>query len=204
MAPLVLEEVTAPSKVPPNTLKIYAKDSSGVSALFYKDDGLTEHEIADAADLPHTLLNAAGIATQLRTRVSFSSSGKALDTSPVLRYGLAHRKGRLKILIDDLEVSVFGGLVFASDDRQFRGVKIPREYWKVLAFVERGELKARGFLLTQGLEQLEALELDELRVFQVHLTEIEQRALLSFPQVLRDADLSVAPEAIPRPLDSLR
>ena len=71
--------------------------------------------------------------------------------------------------------------MFASDDRQFRGVKIPREYWKVLAFVERGELKARGFLLTPGLEQLEALE-------------------LSFPQVLRDADLSVAPEAIPSPL----
>jgi endonuclease G len=101
-------------------------------------------------------------------------------------------------------VSVFGGPVFASDDRQFRGVKIPREYWKVLAFVERGELKARGFLLTQGLEQLEALELDEFRVFQVPLTEIEQRALLSFPQVLRDADLSVAPEAISSPLDSLR
>jgi endonuclease G len=105
--------------------------------------------------------------------------------------------------VDDLKVSAFGGPVLAADDRRFRIVKIPREYWKVLAFVEGGQLKARGFLLTQGLEQLEALELDEFRVFQVPVTEIEQRALLHFPQPLRDADLQFAAEATSTQLDSL-
>ncbi|TWH16634.1 endonuclease G [Rhodococcus rhodochrous J45] len=105
--------------------------------------------------------------------------------------------------VDDLKVSAFGGPVFADDDREFRRVKIPREFWKVLVFVENGELKARGFLLSQNLDQLEVLDLDEFRVFQVPLTEIEQRALLRFPQALHDADLQVAVEAITEPLDSV-
>ena len=37
----------------------------------------------------------------------------------------------------------------------------------------------------------------------MQLTEIEQRALLRFPQALRDADLQVAVEAITEPLDSV-
>ncbi|WP_454198723.1 DNA/RNA non-specific endonuclease [Nocardia sp. Marseille-Q1738] len=105
--------------------------------------------------------------------------------------------------VDDLKVSAFGGPVFADDDREFRQVKIPREFWKVLAFVENGELKARGFLLSQNLQPLEALDLDEFRVFQVPLTEIEQRALVHFPQTLRDADLHVAPEELSGPLSAV-
>ncbi|WP_228838279.1 DNA/RNA non-specific endonuclease [Nocardia amamiensis] len=102
--------------------------------------------------------------------------------------------------VDDLKVSAFGGPVFTDDDREFRQVKIPREFWKILAFVENGELKARGFLLSQNLQPLEALDLDEFRVFQVPLTEIEQRALVHFPQTLRDADLHMAPEELSSPL----
>ncbi|MEV6320674.1 DNA/RNA non-specific endonuclease [Nocardia sp. NPDC051787] len=105
--------------------------------------------------------------------------------------------------VDDLKVSAFGGPVFADDDREFRQVKIPREFWKVIAFVENGELKARGFLLSQNLQPLEALDLDEFRVFQVPLTEIEQRALVHFPQTLRDADLHVAPEEVSGPLSAV-
>lgn len=105
--------------------------------------------------------------------------------------------------VDDLKVSAFGGPVFADDDREFRRVKIPREFWKVLVFVENGELKARGFLLSQNLDQLEVLDLDEFRVFHVPLTEIEQRALLRSPQALHDADLQVAAEAIAEPLESV-
>lgn len=85
---------------------------------------------------------------------------------------------------------------------EFRQVKIPREFWKVIAFEENGVLKARGFLLSQNLHQLEALELDQFRVSQVPLTEIEQRARLRFPQALRDADLQLAPEEVAAPLIS--
>lgn len=109
------------------------------------------------------------------------------------------------IEVDDLKVSVFGGPVFQEDDRFFRGVQIPREYWKVIAFSENGELKAKAFLLTQNLNQLEALELDEFRVFQVNLSEIEERGRLRFPATLRKADTLVVPEARAErePLDSL-
>jgi hypothetical protein len=69
--------------------------------------------------------------------------------------------------VTDLKVSVFGGPVFQDDDRVYRGTGFPREYWKILAFIEQGQLKSRAFLLTQNLDQLEALELDEFRVFQV-------------------------------------
>jgi len=98
--------------------------------------------------------------------------------------------------VEDLRISVFGGPVFQDDDRVYRRVKLPREYWKVIAFREDGRLKARAFLLAQDLDQLEALELDEFRVFQVSLPELEARTGLRFPDVLRDADLPSLAEAL--------
>ena len=98
--------------------------------------------------------------------------------------------------VEDLRVSVFGGPVLAADDRPYRGVRLPREYWKVITFREGGRIKARAFLLTQDLDQLEALELDEFRVFQVALPELEERTGLRFPDILRDADLPSLREAL--------
>ena len=107
--------------------------------------------------------------------------------------------------VQDLKVSVFGGPVFHDDDRLYRGTRLPREYWKLLAFREGGQLKARAFLLTQSLDQLEALELDEFRVFQTSLPELEQRTGLHFPDVLRDADTLAVPEALDQrtPLETI-
>ncbi len=93
-----------------------------------------------------------------------------------------------EVNVENLRISVFGGPVFHDDDRNFQGIKIPREFFKVIAFVESGNLKTRGFLLTQNLDQLELLDLDEFRVFQVALTEIEERCGFSFPDDLKDAD----------------
>ncbi|MFJ9818514.1 DNA/RNA non-specific endonuclease [Streptomyces sp. NPDC101151] len=107
--------------------------------------------------------------------------------------------------VDDLKVSVFGGPVFQDDDRVFRNVRIPREFWKVITFTEGGELKSKAFLLTQNLNQLEALELDEFHVFQVTLGELEDRTHLRFPAALHKGDtLNVSESAAERaPLDSL-
>lgn len=90
--------------------------------------------------------------------------------------------------VDDLKISVYGGPVFHDDDRVFRGVKIPREFWKVIVFVRDGQLRASAFMLTQNLVLAEALDLDEFRVFQVAVTEIEQRCGFTFPEVLHTAD----------------
>ena len=105
--------------------------------------------------------------------------------------------------VTDLRVSVFGGPVFQDDDRVYRGTPLPREYWKILAYIEQGQLKSRAFLLTQNLNQLEALELDEFRVFQVAVTEIEERTHVRFAGEMRVSDTFAAPEAIEdrQPLD---
>ncbi|PPK70836.1 DNA/RNA non-specific endonuclease [Actinokineospora auranticolor] len=90
--------------------------------------------------------------------------------------------------VDDLRVSVFGGPLFAADDRLYRGVRLPREFWKVIASVQDGALNASAFLLTQNLNQLESLEFAEFRVFQVPITELGSRASLQFPAALVSAD----------------
>ncbi|HEU4444593.1 MAG TPA: DNA/RNA non-specific endonuclease [Nitrososphaeraceae archaeon] len=90
--------------------------------------------------------------------------------------------------VENLKVSIFGGPVFRENDPEFRGAKLPREFWKVIAFVEDQKLKAKAFLLTQNLDELEAFDLDQFKVFQVALTEIEGRCGLKFAAVLKAAD----------------
>ena len=93
--------------------------------------------------------------------------------------------------VENLRVSLFGGPVFKDDDRAIRGVPIPTEFWKVIAFVENGTFKAKAFLLTQNIDAIRAragLELDRFKVFQVSLAEIEQRCGLTFAPVLTAAD----------------
>lgn len=104
--------------------------------------------------------------------------------------------------VEEVKVSVLGGPVFHEDDREFRDVQIPREFWKLIAFVEKGKLKAKAFVLTQSLDELEALELDRFKVFQVSVTEVEERCGLTFSADLKAAD-SVGKRLARRP-ESLR
>lgn len=90
--------------------------------------------------------------------------------------------------VDNLRVSVFGGPVFQNDDVVYRGVKIPREFYKVVVYLEAGELKVKAFILTQNLDQFELFDLEEFQVFQAALTEIEQRCGFTFPDNLNSAD----------------
>jgi endonuclease G, mitochondrial len=113
--------------------------------------------------------------------------------------------------VEDFRVSVFGGPVFHEDDWEFRRVKLPREFWKVIVFIEGQKLKAKGFLLTQNLDELEAFDLDDFKLFQVALREIESRCGLTFDPVLKAADsvgerLARQPEALSRrkPIASLQ
>jgi endonuclease G len=98
--------------------------------------------------------------------------------------------------VEDLKVSVFGGPVFQDDDRVYRGTRLPREFWKVLVFIEQGQLKSHAFLLTQNLNPFEALDLDEFRVFEITLAELEERTKLQFADELRSTDAFAALAAI--------
>lgn len=90
--------------------------------------------------------------------------------------------------VEDLRISVIGGPVFRENDREFKGVKLPSEYWKIIIFVEDQKLKAKAFLLTQNLDRLRVLDLDEFRVFQVALNELRERSGLKFSPGLIAAD----------------
>jgi endonuclease G len=94
----------------------------------------------------------------------------------------------------DFKVSVFTGPVFAGDDDEYRGVALPRQFWKVAAMIkESGELSATAYLLSQeqlieGLEvAVEEFSYGEYRTFQVPVRRVEELTGLSFGS-LADAD----------------
>ncbi|WP_436497531.1 DNA/RNA non-specific endonuclease [Actinokineospora sp. HUAS TT18] len=174
----------------------------------YKDNRLDRGHLARRADLLWGSMDEANQAN--RDSFFFTNITPQMDDfNQSMRRGLW---GRLEdaifedVDVDDLRVSIYGGPVFGADDRVFRGVRIPREFWKIIAFVEGGTLKASAFLLTQNLNHLESLELDEFRVFQVGVAELEERTSVRFPDAVRTADsFRHVPEAEGprRPLGSL-
>ena len=58
----------------------------------------------------------------------------------------------------DRRLSVFTGPVFAEDDPVYRGVAIPRRFWKIAAWVSEGALRSSGYVLDQT-PQLDDIEL---------------------------------------------
>jgi endonuclease G len=85
----------------------------------------------------------------------------------------------------DLRVSVFTAPVLADGDPLYRGVRIPRRFWKVAAWASDGELRAAGFVLDQS----SLIDLDEgaavpplgaFKTFQVPIAEIETLAGVDF------------------------
>ena len=98
--------------------------------------------------------------------------------------------------VDNLKVSVIGGPVFREGDSVYREEQIPKEYFKVIIYEEDGDLKSKGFLLTQNLNNLEVLDLDEFRVYEVSLTEIEQLCHFKFDESLHAAAIDAALEEL--------
>ena len=91
-------------------------------------------------------------------------------------------------------VTVFSGPVFAADDDQYRGIQLPRQFWKVVAMVKQsGDLSATAYLLSQdqlikGLEiAAEAFSYGAYRTYQVPVRHVEDITSLSFGP-LADAD----------------
>jgi endonuclease G len=90
----------------------------------------------------------------------------------------------------DFKASVFSGPVLADDDDEYRGVKLPRQFWKVVTMVKKnGQLSATGYLLSQeslikqNLEEIEPVEefsYGAYRTFQVPVTQVEGVTGLSF------------------------
>jgi len=183
-------------------------DEFQVGDELYRDDRLDRGHIARRADLCWGTKAEA----QKGNKDSFfftNITPQMDDFNQSAKQGLW---GRLEnavledVDVDNLKVSIYGGPVFNADDRVFRDVAIPREFYKAIAFVVDGELRCSAFLLTQNLVLAEALDLDEFRVFQVSLTELEKRVSFTFPAELHAADtasVQLLDESERKPLDSL-
>jgi len=103
--------------------------------------------------------------------------------------------------VDDLRVSLIGGPIYGPNDLRYRDVLVPRSFFKVIAYVEGGNPRAKAFILTQDdLEQgLESLGLEEFKVFQVLIGDLEAQTGLDFGDLKNRDTLQVGPEeAAPR------
>jgi endonuclease G len=82
-------------------------------------------------------------------------------------------------------LTVFNGPIFRDDDRIYRGIQLPREYWKLVVFEsDEGRPKAVAFLLSQEslIKALPAEEFEpgEYKPFQIKIRDLEQRTHLDF------------------------
>lgn len=98
--------------------------------------------------------------------------------------------------VDDLRVSLIGGPIYKPTDLLYRDVLVPRSFFKVIAYVEAGALRAKAFVLTQDdlEENLEALGLEEFKVFQIPLRDLETATELTFGDLTSRDTLLAGPE----------
>lgn len=92
-------------------------------------------------------------------------------------YALQNAKG------DDMMISVFTGPFFTPGDPVKYGVRIPLDFWKVIAFIheQTGKLCATGYIMSQK-EFLMSKEMvyGAFKTYQTTIASIEQKAGISF------------------------
>jgi endonuclease G len=104
-----------------------------------------------------------------------------------------------------MRISVITGPIFTDKDPTKFGVRIPVEFWKVIAFIhdETGELSATAYTLSQQEDLVEARVFDDFDgAEQKPLSTIEERTGLSFG-ALTEHDALEGDESLARPLRSL-
>lgn len=111
------------------------------------------------------------------------------------------------------QITVITGPVFGSNDPLYRGVNVPRQFWKIVVRVsaEDGDLRATAFLADQnaaldaafGSDTESFTDIDKVVMFQKSVADIERLSGLSFG-ALRDHDtMTVGLEALAPALGSL-
>ena len=91
------------------------------------------------------------------------------------------------IEVEDLKVSVIAGPIFRDDDPLHRGVGIPRDYWKLIAFRDTDDdlFKVSAYILSQAeLIPTEALELDMFQLYHTSLSKLSEETDLDFDDLL--------------------
>jgi endonuclease G len=182
----------------------YAREHQGGKEL-YEDNRLDRGHVARRADLIWGPPDEAKRANE--DSFFFTNITPQLEKfNQVGQHGLW---GQLEdaifadVKVDDLRVSLIGGPIYKDNDLPYRNVLVPRSFFKVIAYVEEGNVRAKAFVLTQDdLEQnLEALGLEQFQVFQISLHDLEAATSLDFGDLKQHDTLAAAAgpeEAMPR------
>ncbi|MBK5292580.1 MAG: DNA/RNA non-specific endonuclease [Acidobacteriia bacterium] len=86
---------------------------------------------------------------------------------------------------EKFRASIFSGPVLEESDELFRGIQLPKQFWKVAVMVgEDGKLMATGYLLSQA-KLLQGIHIEEFeygayKTFQVPVSRIEKMTGLNF------------------------
>lgn len=85
-----------------------------------------------------------------------------------------------------MRICVFTGPVLRDDDMVYRDMKIPKEYWKVVAFRTDDRPSATAYMVSQGklIEDLEFV-FGRYKTYQVAIAEVEELAGLDFGDLRR-------------------
>lgn len=85
--------------------------------------------------------------------------------------------------VANLKVSVFTGPIFKEDDLVYRGLKLPREFWKIVVIVNAatGKLSATAYILSQA-SLLPGVEFvyGQFKTYQVPIKYVESKTGLKF------------------------
>ncbi len=167
---------------------IYQADNA-----LYKYNNLDRGHIARRADLTWGSLSEAKRAN----RDSFYYTNIAPQHALFNQSKRGGLWGKLENLILDetdvanLRISVIAGPIFHNNDPIYRSVKIPRDFWKLISYYDNDDnrFKVRAYIITQRdlLNDIEALDLDPFRLFQVSLDRLREETGLSF-SAIKDFD----------------
>jgi endonuclease G len=109
-------------------------------------------------------------------------------------------------------VTVITGPVFTDADPAYRGITVPRAFWKIVVRMHDDGLRATGFLADQGpaldaalaTQPTEAFgELGSVEVFQEPIEQLEARSGLSFGSLASRDTAKIGLETAETPLRSL-
>ena len=167
----------------------------------YKDNKLDRGHVARRADLvwgPAAEAKAANRDSFYFTNIT-PQHQRFNQSERYGLWGLLENAIYEDVDMEALRVTVIGGPVLKDDDMPYRAIKVPDEHWKVLAYVENGALKAKAYILSQAdyLDDIEALELDEFRLWQVTVGSLGAMIDLDFRE-LTQAD-TLAAESVHHP-----
>ena len=156
-----------------------------IDNVLYRDNFLDRGHIARRADLAWGPIDEAKQAN----KDSFHYTNIAPQHERFNRSSLNGIWGDLENLIltqadaQDIRTSVVGGPLFRESDPRHRGIKIPREFWKLIAYrAPDGDLTSAAFVLSQTdlLSSMETLDLEPFKLRQISIDDLEGRTGLDF------------------------